>query len=116
MWITDMHKRAAAFMYAFRGVAALIRTQPHARFHLAASALVIAAGWWCNVSRVEWMMLVLAIGLVWTAEAMNSAIEFLGDAITSEHHPLIGQAKDIAAGGVLLAALTAVVIGLLVFW
>jgi diacylglycerol kinase len=116
MWITDMHKRVAAFMYAFRGVVAMIRTQPHARFHLAASLLVITAGWWCDVSRFEWMMLALAIGLVWIAEAMNSAIEFLGDAITKEHHPLIGQSKDIAAGGVLLAAITAAVIGVLVFW
>lgn len=107
--------RVRAFGYALKGVVTLVRTQPHAKFHLLATVAVIGMGWWFRVSRPEWALLVLAIGLVWVAEAVNTAIEFLGDAVTREQNPLIGHAKDIAAGGVLLAAITAAAIGLLVF-
>ena len=75
----------------------------------------MAAGFGFGISRIEWCALVLAIAGVWAAEAVNTAIELLGDATTSDPHPLVGRAKDVAAGAVLLAALGAAVVGLLVF-
>ena len=110
-----VHPRIKAFHYAISGLAALIRSQPHARFHVCATLMVIVAGWWFDIMRHEWVILALAVGLVWVAEAMNTAIEHLSDAITSDHHPLIGRAKDVAAAGVLVAAVTALIVGLFIF-
>lgn len=93
----------------------MFKTQTHVRWHALASALVVTAGFFCNVQRVEWMALLLAMALVWTAEACNTAIELSCDAISREQNPLIGHAKDVAAGAVLLAALFAALVGVLVF-
>jgi len=107
--------RIGSFRYAFRGFATLIHTQHNAWVHAAATVFVIVIGWYLQVSRLEWLMLVLAIGLVWTAEALNTAVEFLGDAISLEQHPLIGHAKDVASAGVLLASIAAAIVGLVIF-
>lgn len=105
----------SSFRAAFAGIAFLLRTQRHARWHLLASLVVIALGAALHVSRGEWLALILAMALVWTAEAINTSIEQACDAITREQHPLIGHAKDAAAGAVLLAALFAIAVALLVF-
>ena len=104
-----------AFAVALRGLASMLRTQRHARVHLAASIAVIMAGIILNVSLAEWIALIIVMGLVWMAEAFNTAIETLGDAVTQDYHPLIGRAKDVAAGAVLLAAITATLVGMLIF-
>ena len=96
-------------------MALLLVRDPNSRIHAAATILVIVAGVLLDVSRIEWCLLVFAIASVWTAEALNTAVELLGDAVSPEPHPLIGRAKDVAAGGVLLAALGAALVGLLVF-
>jgi diacylglycerol kinase (ATP) len=106
----------SAFRCAFAGVVDLLRTQPHARWHLLASAAVVALGLALGLSQGEWLALVPAMALVWVAEAVNTAIELTCDAITRERNPLIGRAKDMAAAAVLVAALFAVVVGALVFW
>jgi diacylglycerol kinase (ATP) len=67
-----------------------------------------------HLSTGEWCWIVLAIMSVWTAEALNTAFEFLADVASPEFHPLVQQAKDVAAGAVLLSAIGAAVIGLLV--
>lgn len=100
---------------ALRGVAHLVRSQPNARLHLLAAGLVCAAGIYFGLSRAEWLWVTVAIVLVWSAEAFNTALEELADAVHPERHPGIGRAKDAAAGAVLIAALGAAVIGLLVF-
>ncbi|MFT5732958.1 MAG: diacylglycerol kinase [Planctomycetota bacterium] len=104
-----------SFIHAFRGVATLIRTQRNAQVHAVAAGLVVAAGFALEVSSSEWCVLVLAIGCVVSAEAMNTGIEFVCDALHPEQHPMIGQAKDVGAAGVLIMALAAAVVGLLVF-
>ena len=76
--------------------------------------MVIALGWFLRVGRSDWCWLVVAISMVWCAEAFNTAVERLADRVTMERDPLIKQAKDLAAGAVLCAALGAAVIGLLV--
>lgn len=107
--------RINAFRFAFEGLAYLLRTQPHARIHLAMTVAVVAAGWWLHVSALAWAALVLAMGAVWAAEAFNTAVEAVVDLTTPRFHPLAKAAKDVAAAGVLLAAMAAAVVGLLVF-
>lgn len=108
-------RRLASFGYAIRGIGFLFRTQVHAWFHLAATLGVIAAGFCFSVSASEWCLIILSIGLVWTAEALNTAIEFTVDLASPEHHDLAGKAKDVAAAAVLLASVTAAIIGVIVF-
>lgn len=107
--------RLRSLGHACTGLATLLRTQPNARLHAAASLAVTATGLWFGLAAAEWLWLLLAMVLVWMAEAFNTALEFLADAVTREQHPLIRQAKDVAAGAVLIAALGAAVIGTLVF-
>jgi diacylglycerol kinase len=96
-------------------VLVLLRTQANARIHAAATILVVVAGFVSGISRMEWCAVVGAIGLVFTAEGLNTAIEAVVDLASPERHPLAERAKDVAAGAVLLAALTAALIGLLIF-
>lgn len=110
-----INKRIASFRYAFKGLYTLVKTQPHARFHLLATLCVIALAYLLNVSRMEWAVLVLAIGAVWSAEALNTGLEFLADRVAPEWHELVGNAKDVAAGGVLVISISAAVAGLLIF-
>ena len=93
----------------------MFKSQFNAWIHVTATILVCAAGFYLRITGAEWCAIVLAIMSVWVAEALNTAIEFLGDAVSTDYHPLIGKAKDVAAGAVLIAAIGAVVIGLLVF-
>lgn len=108
-------QRLRSFGYAFRGITVLLRTQVNARIHLLATIVVVAAGLKVGVSRGEWLALLVAMALVWTAEAFNTALEFLTDLASPESHPLAGKAKDVAAAAVLIAAFFAVVIGVVVF-
>jgi len=110
-----LKKRLLSFKYAFTGLGDLIRRQPNARIHLLATLLVVGGGFWLDVQPAEWGLLALAITAVWTAEALNTALEYLTDLVSPDHHPLAGKAKDAAAAAVLLSAIGAVVIGLLVF-
>ncbi len=110
-----MKLKWSSFRVAFAGIAFLLRTQVHTRWHLVATLLVITGAVILRVTRGEWLALILAIALVWVAECMNTAIEQTCDAITREQRPQIRHAKDVAAGAVLLASIFAIVIGLLVF-
>lgn len=107
--------RGESFRHAFRGVADLVRTQHNARIHLAATAGVIVLGTLLGVGRHGWALLALATAGVWTAEALNTAVEFLADAVHPAEHPLVGRAKDAGSAGVLLASAGALLVGLLVF-
>ena len=110
----SLSARMKSFGYAFHGLATLLREQHNARIHLLATVCVVIAGVWLDVSTRDWQVLLLAVTLVWVAEALNSALEYLCDALVPEQNPLIGKAKDVAAAGVLLCAGFAVVVGLLV--
>ena len=111
-----LKKRLQSFGYAFKGIATLIRTQPNAQIHLLATVVVVAAGVFFEVGRGEWTALLLAMALVWTAEALNTAVEFLTDLVSPDPHPLAGKAKDVAASAVLIAAIFAVAVAVFVFW
>ncbi len=111
----DLSCRLRSFKFAVQGIGHLMRTQPNAWIHLAATMVTVGAGFMLGLSMAEWCWMVLAMTGVWVAEAMNTALELLCDATTTEFHPLIGRAKDVAAGAVLLAALGAFVVGVIVF-
>jgi diacylglycerol kinase (ATP) len=103
------------FRYAFRGLAVGVRTQDSFLIHLPAGVLALGLAGWLGMSSAEWALLVLSICLVLCLELVNSAIESLAKGLTSDQNPMVGQALDIAAGATLLAALGAVVVGLLLF-
>lgn len=106
--------RIRSFGYAFAGIATLVRTQPNARIHLIATLAVVGLGFVLGVTALEWAALFLAIGLVFSAEAFNSAVEVLADKVEPEQDPAIKVVKDVAAGGVLLAAMAAALVGLVI--
>jgi diacylglycerol kinase len=114
--ISYLKARVRSFGYAFQGIATLVRTQPHARLHLLSTAVVTAAGLYFRLRRWEWVAILLCIGMVWMAEALNTAVEFLADEITLEKRDRIGKAKDVAAAGVLITAMVSVGVALLVFF
>ena len=99
---------------AVRGIAIILKTQHNARLHAVATVAVIAVGGAVRLSVSEWCWIVLAITSVWTAEALNTAFEFLTDVASPDFHPIAEKAKDVAAGAVLLAACGAAVIGVMV--
>ena len=107
--------RLRSIKFAVRGVATMLKTQHNAWLHALATALVVSAGLFLKLSLAEWCWIVLAITSVWTAEALNTAFEFLTDVASPDFHPIAEKAKDVAAGAVLLAAIGSVAIAALVF-
>lgn len=107
--------RIKSFKYAFRGLWFLLSSQHNAWIHITATVITAVLGILLRISATEWCLLILTITLVFTAEALNTAVEFLADSITLEFHPLIEKAKDIAAGAVLLTAIGAIFIGCFIF-
>ena len=105
----------ASFGYAGAGIGYLLRSQRNARIHLVLAVAAILLALWLKISTVEWAVLGLTIGLVFLAEAFNTAIESTIDLLSPDVHPLAKIAKDTAAAGVLLAAVTALVVGAFLF-
>jgi diacylglycerol kinase (ATP) len=110
----SLSSRVRSFKYAFRGIGVMLRMEHNAWIHAAATIAVLGLGFWLDVSAGDWCWLVLAMTAVWASEGINTAVERLADAAVPEAHPLVEQAKDAAAGAVLISALGSAVIGLLV--
>lgn len=85
------------------------------RIHLIVAALVVLFGLIFCISKVEWIVCLLCMGLVFGTELINTSIENIVDLVSPDHHPLAGKAKDIAAGAVLMSAIFSVIIGLIIF-
>lgn len=102
------------FADAFRGLWMGIHDQSSFRAHFAAAAVVLVVGAALGLDRLEWSLLVLAIGGVLVAEMFNTALEHLAKAVDRSHNPYIGNALDIGSAAVLLASLTSVVLGTIV--
>lgn len=111
----SLKARAKSFRYAFSGIYTLIKNEHNARIHLCVTMGVLFSGFFFELSAAEWINLIFAIGLVFSAEAFNSAIEYLSDLVSPEYHPLVKKAKDVAAAAVLLTAIAAALIGLIIF-
>jgi diacylglycerol kinase (ATP) len=93
--------RIRSFGHAIAPIIRMVRCQHNAWIHLIATGMVIAAGFFFHPSRQEWCWVVLAVSIVWTAEALNTAFEFLADAASPNFHPVVRDAKDVAAGACL---------------
>lgn len=110
-----LRQRSKSFSYAFRGIITLIKEQQNAWIHLSITVLVIVAGIVLNIPAQQWIAVIVAIVMVWLAEALNTAIEIVCDLVSPDYHPLVKKAKDIAAGAVLVAAMGAAIIGVIIF-
>ncbi len=108
------NSRLASFRHAFAGWWYVLRSQHNAWIHAVASVAVFVLALWLGLGRVEWAILLLTVGLVWVAEFVNTSVEAVVDLLSPDIHPLAKVAKDVAAAAVLIAALAAVVIGLLI--
>lgn len=108
-------KRVLSFRYAFEGLWTALKDEPNLKFHFLVAVLVISAGLILGISKTEWLIILLTIGFVVAVELTNTAIEEVVDSFTSEVHPSAKKAKDVSAGAVLIASVTALVIGLIIF-
>lgn len=108
-------QRIASFGYAFKGFRWLLEGEVHGRFHVGFGIFVGLAGWYFELSRVEWYVVILCMAVVIAAEMFNSAIEGLVDWLSPEYDTRAGRIKDLAAGAVLACAIGAALIGALIF-
>jgi diacylglycerol kinase (ATP) len=110
----SLKARVESFAHAIRGVRITLNSQHNAWIHAMASVVVTILGIYYRLTSWEWCWIIVAIVIVWTAEALNTSLEFLMDAATPDYHPLVEKAKDVAAGAVLIAAIGAAIIGLVI--
>jgi diacylglycerol kinase len=110
-----MKKLIHSFGYAFKGLAHAAKTQLNFRVHLVASILAVFMGYALHITVNEWQWIILCIALVLMAELFNTALEFLVDLVSPEYNETAGHVKDIAAGAVVVAALFALVTGIIIF-
>ncbi len=111
----SVNQRFKSFKYAFEGFKVLLKSEHNARVHLFFTVLAVILGLILKISNVEWALIVFAIGFVFVAEVFNTCIEEVCDFICAEQDFKIKKIKDLAALAVLLSAISAFVIGLLVF-
>lgn len=104
-----------AFGFAWEGIVHGFKSECNIKFHFAAAAIVIVTGLLTGLTLTEWFVVLILTGGVLSLEMMNSAIERVVDLVTTERHPFAKQAKDLAAGAVLIYALVSAIIGLLIF-
>ncbi len=99
---------------AWHGIREAWRSDRNLRIHSLVSVAVALSSWWVGLTAIEWAVILLTCGLVWTAELLNTAIEAVTDLASPDEHELARQAKDIASGAVLVAAIVAIAVGLLI--
>jgi diacylglycerol kinase (ATP) len=107
--------RAKSFAHAGRGIKVFVASTHNAWIHIAVSVLVIVLGVYLGITRPDWILLIFAMGFVLVSEAFNTALEIDIDLTSPEYHPYAKDVKDVAAGAVLISAMTAALVGLLVF-
>lgn len=106
--------RFRSFRFAFAGLWHVIRTQKNAWLHALATIVVLLIAFWLRLAPLEWAVLILTIGMVWMAEFLNTALEAVVDLASPQQNPLAKIGKDVGAAAVLIAAMAAVIIGLLI--
>ena len=110
-----MHSFFKSFHYAVKGIIHGLCSERNMKFHMLAAVVVVLAGFLTGLSCTEWMLIVVLVGGMMALELINTAIERAVDLITEDPHPLAGQAKDLAAGAVLVFAVCSAIIGLIIF-
>jgi diacylglycerol kinase len=108
--------RLKSFGYAFAGIGFMLRTQHNAWLHLVATVLVLGLAAFLKVRLDDWRWLIAAILMVWSAEAFNTAVEYVCNVVSPGYSLVVKNAKDIAAGAVLISAVCALFIGIITFW
>ncbi|WP_315818281.1 diacylglycerol kinase family protein [Paraflavitalea speifideaquila] len=111
----SLRARARSFQYAWQGIITFLQREHNAWLHLIATIGVMVLAWITGITKTELLALVLVIGFVWVAEMFNTCIERMMDFISRGKHPDIKFIKDLAAGAVLVAALTALITGAIIF-
>ncbi|NTU56416.1 MAG: diacylglycerol kinase family protein [Anaerolineales bacterium] len=109
-----INSRIQSFGHAFRGWGYVLKTQHNAWIHAVIATLVFVAAFWLGLPPRDWAVLILTVTMVFAAEFINTAIEAVVDLASPAHHPLAKVGKDVGAAAVLIAALAAVLIGLLI--
>jgi diacylglycerol kinase len=109
-------KRILSFKYAGEGILMALKTEPNLKFHVFAGLLVYLLGLYFNITREDWITLIIVIGFVISLELTNTAIETVVNSFTEDIHPAAKKAKDVAAGAVLISAIMAAIVGVLVFY
>lgn len=109
-------KHLLSYKYALRGIWLAFRFEPNMVIHVLAAVVVLVINFLLDINRIDWLITLILIGVVWTAEIFNTAMEKLADRVTKDHDPLIGQAKDLAAGAVLIICIIAVVCAVIIYW
>ncbi|UFH56772.1 diacylglycerol kinase family protein [Spirosoma sp. KNUC1025] len=110
----NFRKVLRSFRFAGQGIIDLFRYENNAKVHLLIAGLVVLVGLYCQLSRTEWAIILTQIGLVWAAEAFNTAIEKLCDFVSPGIHPKIKAIKDLSSGAVLILTISAVLVGLII--
>ena len=113
--MNELHKRLKSFTYAWKGVCSFLSKEHIAWMYFAFFFVVTIAGSGCEITRTEWLVILLCFAMVLAAEAFNTAIERLVNLVSPDYHPIAGDVKDIAAGAVLICAIFAALIGLIIF-
>ncbi|MBQ8241518.1 MAG: diacylglycerol kinase family protein [Bacteroides sp.] len=113
--MNELKKRIKSFVYAFQGIGSFLKKEHNAWIHCTAIVLVTWGGFHFQITSTEWCIVLLCFGLVLAAEAFNTAIERLVNLVSPDYHPLAGDVKDVAAGAVLICAITAAIIGCIIF-
>ena len=103
------------FVFAAKGLAEAIRTQFNIRFHFVATIIALGMSFYFSLTPTEWCLIILSIGIVWIAELLNTALEYLVDFVSPEYNDIAGKVKDIAASAALVAAIASASIGLIIF-
>jgi diacylglycerol kinase (ATP) len=110
-----LKQRIRSFGFAFAGIAAFLRSEPHARIHAIATVVVVAAGAYFHIQAIHWIAILVVIALVWITEMFNTVVEKIMDHVAPDYHPRVKWIKDVAAGAVLVASIIAVIVGAVVF-
>ncbi len=109
------HTRIQAIKVALEGIKHVLTTQPNARIHAGFTLVVFIVAGLLTLPRLEWVILLLAVGLVWTAEVFNTAVEIAVDVVSPNYDPKAKIIKDISAGAVLISVLVSILVGLFIF-
>jgi len=110
-----LKKRLRSFGFAFAGIIAFVRSEPHALLHFIATVIVVAAGCYFHITGMQWIALLTVIGMVWITEMLNTVLEKVMDHVAPDYHPRVKWIKDVAAGSVLIAAIIALIVGSIIF-
>jgi diacylglycerol kinase (ATP) len=113
MW-NFIRSRYLSFGYAFRGFWYVLRTQRNAWIHAVIATIIFILSLWLRLDAREWSIIILTTAMVFTAEFLNTAIEAVVDLASPQKHPLAKVGKDVGAAAVLIAALAAVLVGILI--